>query len=292
MVKSLSAVDRAPVRDKGSFDCPHCGAFAKQTWYVLHRLMGADVYGNDIYEVATDGRQLRFQVDPALDTSQMSPVEVSTVVLETFVKASTFPGNWSMSQCGACQDFATWRTNELIYPRASIALPAADDMPEKVKGLYDEARAVVGVSRRAGAALARATMEALIKHIDAEAPKRANLDQRIERVIPTVSTSLAQMLTVIRHVGNKTLHVEDEPDAATLLVLDEDQSEIVELIFQSINDLVDEKITRPKAAAEALRLVPEQVRARVKGLDALVEAAPIREATDAVDGEGPELRES
>ena len=98
-----------------------------------------------------------------------------------------------------------------------------------------------------------------------------------ERLIPSVSTSLGGMLTVIRHVGNQSLHVGAEADPATLLVLDETQTEIVVLIFQSINDLVDEKITRPAKAAAVLRLVPGPVLLRVDGLRGLLELPMTRD---------------
>ena len=44
------------------------------------------------------------------------------------------------------------------------------------------------------------------------------------------------MLTVVRHAGNKSLHVDDELDEVMLLILDPDEAEIVELIFESVND--------------------------------------------------------
>ncbi|ROQ40961.1 uncharacterized protein DUF4145 [Frondihabitans sp. PhB188] len=276
MANKLSAADRAPARNKPRFDCPHCGAYASQTWFKLYRDVGSEDYGHPEFELVTDGKEIGLQLaaGPGTPIPFPSSAEMASAAAEAWLNKSRHPGEWMQSLCTSCEDYATWRSEDLIYPGTSITPPPSEDMPEDVAALYEEARAVVSVSRRAGAALARATMEALIKRIDPDAPKPMNLDNRIARIIPTVSSSLGQMLTVIRHVGNKTLHVEENPDAATRLVLDETQTEIVDLIFQSINDLVDERITRPLAAASVLRLVPESVRSRVPGLADIMEGAP------------------
>jgi hypothetical protein len=140
-------------------------------------------------------------------------------------------------------------------------------MPPDVMELYNEARDVMAVSRRAGAALARATLEKLLKRLDPGQPAGATLAQRIDVTMPSVSSSLGEMLTIIRHVGNKALHAEDEPDDAVLLVLDETQTELVALIFEAINELVDERITKPATTKRFIGLVPEDVLKNVKGLN-------------------------
>jgi hypothetical protein len=61
-----------------------------------------------------------------------------------------------------------------------------------------------------GAALARCTVERLIKAPDPDAPTRANLDARIERIKSQVSVPLGEMLDVLRVTGNGTLHVDDQ----------------------------------------------------------------------------------
>jgi hypothetical protein len=123
-----------------------------------------------------------------------------------------------------------------------------EDMPESVRELYNEARAVVGISRRAGAALARGSLERLLKTLDPDAG-RVNLDERIARMGERVSAPLWQLLTALRHIGNKSLHVDDEPDEAVTVFLGDEDAGISELLFAAVNDLVDELITRPKRAA-------------------------------------------
>lgn len=126
-----------------------------------------------------------------------------------------------------------------------------------------EAAAVIVVSRRAGSAMARATLERLLIELDPSSPKNARLDERIINVLDKVSTSLGDALTLIRHVGNQALHVDSTPDEALVLVLDEENTEIIDVLFAAINDLVDELVTKPAARARLLDAVPPTVRARV-----------------------------
>lgn len=248
--------DRTARRDRAAFNCPRCDAFAKQTWLMMWR---TSVWGGESRERAIDGGKPSPKVDPDSPPSRGE-------VVETLVAPVRFEGEWAMALCEACKDYSVWRSDDLIFPQSSKISAPSPDMPGEVRDLYNEAREVMSVSRRAGAALARATLERLLKVIDPEAPPRAKLDARIERVLPDLSSSLGQMLTIIRHVGNKALHVEEEPDKAVVLVMDEEQTEIVELIFESINDLVDERITKPNTTSRLLGLLPKRVLDNVKGL--------------------------
>ena len=170
---------------------------------------------------------------------------------------------WSLALCAFCQNNSVWLGERLIYPLARLGEESSPDMPDDVRVLYDEAREVAVVSRRAGAAMARATLELLVKRIDPDAPPRSTLVQRLDRIIPLVDTPLGQMLTFARHVGN-AIHATELPDEAIVMVLDDDQTDGMELIFAAVNGLVEAKITRPRVAAEMYLKIPESVRERVE----------------------------
>jgi hypothetical protein len=150
----------------------------------------------------------------------------------------------------------------LIYPVAGLAPLPHPEMPPEAKSLYEEAREVLGISRRAGTALARAALERLLRTLDPTAGTIV-LAARIERMIPQVPESLGQMLTVIRVAGNASLHVNDEPDDVLVLVLDPGETEVVELIFEAINDLVEAQIAKPNKVANLYSKIPESLRERV-----------------------------
>jgi hypothetical protein len=149
-----------------------------------------------------------------------------------------------------------------MYPASSRVPAPHPEMPVEASELYEEAREVVAISRRAGAALARASLERLLRVLN-PALGRVNLEKRIEDILPRVSSSLGELLTVIRHAGNKSLHVEDDPDELTVLVLDPGEEEVVDYLFIAVNDLVDELVTRPRRAAELYAKIPQAVRDRV-----------------------------
>ncbi|MCS7480777.1 DUF4145 domain-containing protein [Umezawaea endophytica] len=136
-------------------------------------------------------------------------------------------------------------------------------MPDEVKELYREAAAVAPASRRAAAALARAAVEKLIRIIDPDAPARANLASRITRIRPQVTEPVGQMLDVVRHIGNKTLHGTEGPDDLVVLVLDDIEGPaVLEQLLSMANDLVDQLIVKPATAAGLWKKLPEGVKPR------------------------------
>jgi hypothetical protein len=256
MAETASPKSRAPRRGSDAFDCPRCGAYAHQTWYDLKR----EIFDN--YE------QEHWTVD-AIDSGQLNPLSglqesLSDPETSDTKKCAPIVGAWAMSQCGRCEEYSTWRDDSLMYPAGSSnAQTPHEDMPDEAKALYREAAAVVGISRRAGAALARATLERLLRLLD-PMEKNPSLADRIDHVTPKATRALAKMLTVIRHTGNKSLHVDDEPDDVMLLILDPEEEQIVDLIFASINGLVEELVTRPREVDAIYGRIPEHIRDAVR----------------------------
>lgn len=171
---------------------------------------------------------------------------------------------WKAAKCGSCNQCSIWFDSQMVYPHRHLGAPPHPDMPAQVRSLYQEAAAVAAVSRRAGAALARATIELLLKKIDPAAPNNARLDGRIQRIQRSVSTPLTQLLDVVRFTGNKMLHIEDQPAELVVLALDDEEGpQLVEHLLEATNDLVDELITRPRRANELWDRLPEAVRTNI-----------------------------
>lgn len=121
-----------PQLNKDGFDCPQCGRWAHQIWNGL------------TYELN------RFE---------------QKVVLPGEDRYASGSLRWRISVCSRCEQPAMWRHDQLVYPLSRLAARPHPDMPDDVRSLYDEAAAVAAVSRRAAAALARTTVERLIKHL-------------------------------------------------------------------------------------------------------------------------------
>lgn len=152
-----------------------------------------------------------------------------------------------------------------MYPdpyRESMAAASEphEDMPEGAAELFREAVAVLSFSRRAAAALCRASMERLVKSLDPECPQKTRLDERLVRIEGRVSSATIDLLNVLRHVGNTALHGEHDDDGTATIYVDEDDQTIAETFFVAINTLVDELITRPRRSAELYQKLPEGVR--------------------------------
>nr|WP_254304607.1 DUF4145 domain-containing protein [Rathayibacter sp. VKM Ac-2835] len=135
-------------------------------------------------------------------------------------------------------------------------------MASEAAELYDEARAVAGISRRAAAALARAALERLLQSIRPEFVGR--LDDLIAHVTPDLSTSTARLLGALRHVGNKSLHVDDELDDFVALYLGQIDSGVVELLFAALNDVTEELVAKPAQADRFYAMLPDGVRGTIE----------------------------
>lgn len=260
---------RAPSRFSAGFYCPRCGVYSQQEWSGL--VVEAD--GGD---GQTWFQPLETEVLAQNQTYDL--FEHAAGALDPWEQATATPPqwrdsqDWAVSRCLACQRGTVWHDNQIVFPAARTAPQPSPDMPGVPRELYEEAAAVMQVSRRAGAAMARATLERLLIELDPMDVPRPALDERIIHVIPRVSSALEPALTVIRHAGNKALHVADAPDDTLVLVLDEEDEGIVELLFSAINDLVDELVTKPNVRQRLLNTVPASVIEAVERKKAAAEA--------------------
>lgn len=232
--------DRFPQLDRPGFYCPHprCGVLAQQDWVEL------------VYPVPEQN-----------DYEYLQSYVTGEGYGDPFDSPGVRRSRWRAARCGTCQEWSIWLDEQMVYPRARLGAPAHPDMPEAVRELYAEGAAVAVVSRRAGAALARATVERLLKHLDPTAPTRAKLEERIGRVRGRVSTPLAQLLDVVRVTGNCAVHVDDQPGDLVVMALDD--AEGPELLLGAVNGLVDELITRPKITDELWEKLPAGVKAKL-----------------------------
>jgi hypothetical protein len=256
MAEPTTSKDRIPRQGSESFDCPRCGVYAHQEWFDLKR----ETYTNDNWNNGVESVN-------AVDSGVLDPMTGSqdTWFEEDGAIVAHQVGQWRMAKCWKCKEYSTWRDDELIFPAGSSYAPQPhEDMPEDAKTLYREAAAVVGISPRAGTALARATLELLLKSLDPMEGSQ-NLAKRIDHVLVDVGTKtpLGRMLTVIRHSGNKSLHVEEQPDAIMVQILDPEDPGVLALIFESINDLVEQLHTRPQRVEALFESVPKGVRDQV-----------------------------
>lgn len=175
------------------------------------------------------------------------------------------PSVWFGAHCQGCDQKTLWRDDVCVFPLTSSAPAPHEQMPTEVKSLYEEAGRVLPISRRAGAALVRAALEKLIKILDPEAPQRAPLDERIARLSSRVSTPLGELLDVVRFVGNASLHGSGDEELVYLYLDNSDGTDdISEMLFDAINDLVDELVARPASTKTLWDKLPAGVKKSIE----------------------------
>ena len=133
----------------------------------------------------------------------------------------------------------------MIYPRTLAGRPCPADVPDDVRDLYDEARKLLDDSPRASAALSRAALELVLKHLrysekglhDMIEAARRDTDNR---------TYLRERLHEVRVVGNQTLHVEKMANPGQVFQVDPGEAE---LVLGVVWDLLEERFAQPARAA-------------------------------------------
>jgi hypothetical protein len=130
-------------------------------------------------------------------------------------------------------------------------------MPDDVKADYLEARSVALISPRSAAALLRLTIDKLTTALGA---KGGTLDDRIQDLVNRgLDPLVQQMLDSVRVVGNDTVHpgqieVRDDP-------------ELLQTLFWLVNEIVDERITKPNRVQRIYGTLPEGKRKAIEQRD-------------------------
>lgn len=221
------------------FVCPHpeCGAFAQQTWIVVCQ----DVDNGNI--------------------SYAEPLQSAEILGDRGGEPAWEP-RWHAAQCGSCDEMSLWLDGHMVYPhRTRLGGPPHPALPAEVLELYNEAAEVAPRSRRAGAALARAALDKLLRHVDPDAAGSMNLNQRIDRLHGKVSSELGRLLHVVRLTANGVVHVDDQPHELVVLFLDDEEGPaLFELMLDTVNQLADELIARPEMLLEVFSKLPASLR--------------------------------
>lgn len=154
----------------------------------------------------------------------------------------------SLCHCSHCDRFTFWYGEKMIVPTDSVIEPAHSDMPEEIKGEYDEARAIFGRSPRAAAALLRLAIQKLMPLIGGKGNK---INDDIKNlVLAGLPVQVQQALDYCRVVGNNAVH----PGEINL----NDTPEVAVSLFDMINFIVDDRISKPKKIAELYGKLPQK----------------------------------
>lgn len=138
----------------------------------------------------------------------------------------------SFSSC--CFNPTFWCNEKIIYPPTRTAPPAHGDLPDDVKQVYEEAAAIANQSPRAACALLRLAVEMLMKHLGETGGINDSIRNLVEKGL---NPEIQQALDIVRVTGNHAVH----PGEIAF-----DDTTNVHAIFELINIIADELITRPE----------------------------------------------
>ncbi|EHJ51651.1 DUF4145 domain-containing protein [Streptococcus macacae] len=207
-----------PMNSKGLI-CPYCSSLASHRWI---------------------SRELDFDPNPQTIKEEKNP-NITTYILQ--------------AKCLACNKISIWiktintshnifndtdksEFEKLIYPQKTmeeIPLPSLD-MPQTICSLYLEARAILGKSPKAAAALSRLAIEELLKYLG---NKENSLDENINALLTKgLPKEVKEMLIKAQVLGDEAI--------APGKINSHDNKELALSLLKLLNFIVNNQISQNK----------------------------------------------
>ena len=212
----------APDFPLNGFNCPHCHAYTQQSWFrVRHSPID----------------------NPNLDQGII--------------------GNYFMAICQKpdCHQISFWEVHDesriMFYPNATTAPLPSDDMPEIIRGVFNEARNVFGISPRAAAGLLRLAIQMLMPHLN---QKGKDLNEDIGNLVKSGLPEMVQKgLDSLRVIGNNAVH----PGQIDI----SDNRDVAIALFHIINTIINRTLTEERIVQETFDLLPESAKEQIRRRD-------------------------
>jgi hypothetical protein len=163
-----------------------------------------------------------------------------------------------VSVCSHCNRFTFWFKEKMVVPAASPIEPPHTDLPNDCRKDYLEAASVFVDSPRSSAALLRLCIQKLMPHLG---ERGENINEDIRALVKKGLPPLVQKaLDYCRVIGNNAVH----PGEIKI----EDTPEVAQSLFNMINFIVEDRITRPKEIERLYGQLPEDSRKAIEKRDA------------------------
>ena len=160
--------------------------------------------------------------------------------------------------CEHCNDHSYWYEGKMIIPAEAPVAPPHHDMPVGIVSEYNEARSIFGRSPRAAVALLRLAIQKLMMELG---EKGVNINSDIKSLVAKgLPVQIQQAFDYCRVVGNNAVH----PGEINL----NDTPEMGQHLFEMINFIVEDRITRPKHIEALYEKLPEAARDAIEKRDA------------------------
>ncbi len=158
----------------------------------------------------------------------------------------TTSGHWFCT-CRHCGKNSFWFEKRMLVPSEAPVPPHHQDMPEECIVEYNEARDIVARSPKAAAALMRLGIQKLTAVIGEEG---SNINDDIGSLVKKgMPVEVQQALDYCRVIGNNAVHPGE-------LNIDDDPN-IAHSLFEMMNFIVEDRITKPKKIDELYNVLPK-----------------------------------
>lgn len=239
------STEHLPKYHQKAFHCPRCKVLVPHKWYKIEK----SYPNNDNVELV------------GVDLESVNRKSIGGPIMGVRNADGTefvFHYDWhlELSFCTHCQNYTIWENKKIIFPFTTELPQPNEDMPEDVEGIYREAMGVFKHSPRAAAALLRLAIETMIPQLEEYQIKKASINNMIgELVTKDIPEHIQQGLDAIRIYGNEGIHAGE-------IVLNDDQDTVM-FLFELINIMVDELITKKKKIKSFYEKLPE---GKLKGI--------------------------
>lgn len=202
---------------------------------------------------------------PTFEATQFHCVHCSVYSAQRWADIYIYSGNyvqnfpnWKYCTCTHCEEISVWHAGLMIVPAQTNAPQPHIDMPEACMADFEEARAVLPVSPKAAAALLRLVVQKLMIELGEKGNNiNADISSLVTKGLPTI---VQQAFDYCRVVGNNAVH----PGEIQL----DDTPEMAFSIFEMLNFIVEDRITKPKNIAELYSKLPAGAKEAIERRDA------------------------
>lgn len=258
-----------------AFNCPHCGALAKQTWFAIQadalykdalplRITPEQLLEKDRFKEIEDKARRAIAEDKARKVARGIPILHHRTARGN---ADQDVFNVNVSQCFNCNEIALWAASSMAWPIQNNAPAPNPDLSDDVRRDFEEAGCIVNVSPRGAAALLRLAIQKLCKELGGTGK---TIDEDIAALVKGgLDVRIQQALDIVRVVGNEAVH----PGTIDL----RDDIQTTTQLFDLVNLIAETMISQPKHIDALYKRLPPNKLAGIAARDKPRLAAPEKE---------------